>query len=481
MNPKLALFTCLIGAHFAAGTSRVWAEDAPSYPAAHFPDASGWGRNIQRTMRLLAASTPEKRNTVRILFYGQSITEKNWSKLVEDDLRRRFPNANLIVENRALAGFASQMLIKTAETDLYPFQPDLLIFHVYGAHDKYEDIIRRTRERTTAEILMQNDHVTKPADFTEEIDPAKLPPAGQHWEAFMNHNWLPSIAKRYGCELCDQRTLWKAYLTENKLEPKALLRDGVHLNPHGEWFMAQCVNAYLRYDPKLGPSTTEDWVKTYQVGRDVRWKDGKLRLDFEGNRVDVICRPGEAAPAPIRIDGRKPSEWPGLYGFTRAVTSPEGKWPVKWPPIAPIGSLKPLLIEDWSLAVAKDPQSENVFHFSLTGSKTGTDGEGRSDARFVSNSGRIVLETNDWNVPYALSLAGITPVPDAFTVKWKVEPRFVDEFVSPGATSPGIETMVTLAQGLPNGRHTLEISDGDQTPISALRIYRPPLQSNGKE
>ena len=59
-----------------------------------------------------------------------------------------------------LGGFASQLLVKTAETDLYPFQPDLLIFHVYGAHDKYEDIIRRTRERTTAEILLQNDHVT---------------------------------------------------------------------------------------------------------------------------------------------------------------------------------------------------------------------------------------------------------------------------------------------------------------------------------
>lgn len=29
-------------------------------------------------MRLLATSTAEKRNTVRILFYGQSITEQKW-------------------------------------------------------------------------------------------------------------------------------------------------------------------------------------------------------------------------------------------------------------------------------------------------------------------------------------------------------------------------------------------------------------------
>ena len=196
-----------------------------------FGDTNSWGRNIQRTMRLLATSEPQKRNTVRILFYGQSITEQSWCQAVADDLRTRFPNANLVIENRALGGFASQMLVKTAETDLYPFYPDLLIFHVYGAHDKYDDIIRCVRQRTTAEILQQNDHVTSPADFTEETDPVKLwPPNGRDWNAFMNHNWLPAVSKRYGTELCDQRRVWKRYLTENDLQPKQLLIDGVHLN-----------------------------------------------------------------------------------------------------------------------------------------------------------------------------------------------------------------------------------------------------------
>ncbi len=465
------LFTTLL----ASACLAVGAAETPSYPPTKFPDASGWGRNIQRTMRLLATSTPEKRNTVRILFYGQSITEQGWAKLVEEDLRKRFPHANLVVENRALGGFASQMLVKTAETDLYPFQPDLLIFHVYGAHNTYEDIIRRTRERTTAEILMQNDHVNKPADLTEETDPAKVPIQSGKWDAFMNHNWLPSVAKKYGAELCDQRALWKAYLTENTLEPKALLKDGVHLNAHGEWFMAECVKAYLRYDPKLGPAPAEDWVKTYEIAKEVKWADGKLRLDFDGSRVEVICKPGTAAPASVRIDGRKPSEWPELYGFTRAVTKPEGKWLVKWPVIAPIGSQKPLLIEDWTLAVTKDALDDKLFTFALTGSKAGPDGEGRSDARFVSKSGRVVIETNDWNVIYALTLGGINPLPEKFTAKWNVEPRFVDEFVSPGVKDPAIETTVTLAQGLPNVKHSLEISGNETTPIAAIYVYRPAL------
>ncbi len=478
MNRPSCLLTvrALAFAGLVTSASLALCAETQTYPPTHFPDSSGWGKNIQRTMRLLATSTPEHRNTVRILFYGQSITEQKWAGLVEDDLRRRFPHANLVIENRALGGFASQMLVKTAETDLYPFQPDLLIFHVYGAHDKYEDIIRRTRERTTAEILMQNDHVTKSADFTEETDPAKLPPAGKHWDQFMNHNWLPSLAKKYGAELCDQRALWKAYLTENKLEPKALLRDSVHLNAHGEWFMAECVKAYLRYNPKLGPSPAEEWVKTYDVGKDVRWADGKLRLDFEGNRIEVVCKPGAAAPAAVRLDGRKPSEFPELSSLTRAVTKPPGKWLVKWPVIAPIGSSKPLLVEDWTLSAKRaDATNDNLFSFTLTGSKTGPDGEGRSDARFVSKSGRVVIETNDWNVTYTLSLAGIKPVPEAFEVKWKVEPRFVDEFVSPGVTNAATETLVTLASGLPNAKHTLEITGSEATPIAAVRVYRPAM------
>lgn len=448
------------------------------YPLPKLGDTSSWGRNVQRTMRLLATSTPQKRNTVRILFYGQSITEQKWWKAVADDLRARFPNANLVIENRALGGFASQMLVKTAETDLYPFYPDLLIFHVYGAHDKYEDIIRRVRERTTAEILQQNDHVTKPGDLTEETDPAKLwPPDGQHWNAFMNHNWLPAVSRRYGTELCDQRSPWKRYLTDNGLQPKQLLIDGVHLNAQGEFVMAQCVKAYLRYDPALGPATADRWVKTYEVGKDIGWRDGVLRLALEGNRVDVIvdhsCRAvpaGAAPPAAVKIDGRRPSEFPELYGFTRTRARPGGKWP----PIAPVKSENRLVPEDWTMEVVKDSHNPKTFHFTLRGSKTGPDGEGRSDTRFVSRSGRIVIEPEDWNVAYALSLAGVKPVPDRFRVTWSVVPHFVDQFVSPGGVDPAIETAVTLAQGLPNTRHILQIAGDGKTPIAAIRVYCPP-------
>ena len=193
-----------------------------------------------------------------------------------------------------------------------------------------------------------------------------------------------------------------------------------------------------------------------------------MPIDFGGGN--------SAAPAAVTIDGRKPSEIPQLYGFTRAVTKPEGKWPVKWPVVAPISSEKPLLIEDWTLDVKRaNPSNEKEFAFTLTGSKTGADGEGRSDQRFVSKSGRIVITPEDWNASYAIGLAGIKPVPEHFRVMWDVTPLFVDEFVSPGVKTPAIETTVTLAQGLPDAKHTLEISGGAET-IAALRMYQPPLE-----
>jgi hypothetical protein len=431
-------------------------------------------------MRLLATSTPERRNTVRVLFYGQSITEQGWARAVADDLRGRFPHADLVVENRALGGFASQLLVKTAEADLYPFEPDLVIFHVYGAHDKYEDIVRRVRERTTAEVLQQNDHVTKPGDLAEETDPEKLPPDGAHWDAFMNHNWLPAVSKRYRTELSDQRALWKQYLADNNLEPKALLRDSVHLNAHGEFLMAECVKAYLRYDPELGPSPAEEWVQTLAVGTDVKWVDGRLRVEFDGTRVDAIYAPRakgrEPAPAAVTIDGKKPSEFPGTFAPTRALAEPGGKWPV----VAGFGREEPPVVEDWTMEVRKDAADPKAFAFTVSGSVTGPDGSGRSGEKFVSNSGRVVVEPGHWQVDYALALAGVKPVPDAFTVRWKVVSHAADSFAAPDARDPAGGTAVTLARGLPPGKHVLEIVGGPDTPIAAIRVHRPPLAGGTK-
>ncbi len=452
-------------------TAAVAGATAAEYPAPKdLGDPSSLGRGIQRTMTLLATSTPDRRNTVKVLFYGQSITEQDWWKEVAADLKRRFPHANLIIENRALGGFASQRLVKTAETDLYPFYPDLLIFYVYGSHIEYESIIRRTRERTTAEILIQTDHATSDANHTEETDPARLFPNGKIWGAFMNYRFLPGIARKYQCGMVDQRNLWKKYLKQHNLPAPKLLRDGVHLNAHGNYLMAELVKAYLvrRDDVQIDPMNCET-VRTFVVGEDIEWQGEKLTLPFEGNRVDVILRDGASKTAPVSIDGKRPSEIPELYGLTRALARPGGKWPV----VMNLSREKPSVLEDWTMEVTRDPADEKLFHFAVSGSQTGPDGEGRSDQRFVSDSGRVVIAPEDWDVAYALRLAGVRPVPNTFAVRWKVVPHFVDRIEPQGVEDRSVETVVTVAQGLENERHVLEIAGGADTPVAAVRVYGP--------
>jgi len=449
---------------FVTAVAGVGAADFP--PPKWLGDTEHFGKNVQRTMRLLAESTPEKRNTVRVLFYGQSITEQAWWRTVADDLKARFPNANLTIENRAIGGHAAQLLVKTAEADLYPFQPDLVIFHVYGAHDKYEEILRHIRERTCAEILQQNDHVTKPENLKEETDASKLAPGKGDWDAFMNQNWLPSLARKYQTEYCDQRAVWKRYLTDYMLEPKALLKDGVHLNAHGQFLMAEAVKAHLRYDPKLGASPAEEWVKTVPVPA-----DGKL--EFTGNRTDVILT-GSLGPCSVTIDGKKPSGKPGCYAFSRVSSYPQGSWPC----LLKVGSQAPLVAEEWTLTMRNTGGDLAAIEFDVAGSVTGPDGSGKVSERFVSNSKRIALDPEDWNLEFCRKAFG-PHLKDGTAVKWRAEFHGVDQFSGRQTFRGGDEQVETLAQGLTNGPHRLELS-GNLAAATALRIYRPPLAPAAK-
>ncbi len=447
-----------------------------NYPLPLFVgDTNTMGRGVQRTMNLLTSSTPEHKNTVRILFYGQSITEQNWWKLVSEDLRRRFPNANLITENLAIGGHCSQLLVKTAEADLYPFYPDLLIFYVYGSHIEYENIIRRVRERTTAEIAMQTDHVTTDAAITEETDPAKT--AGDPtkpnlvWDLFMNYHFLPDTAKKYGAELIDQRTAWRHYLNDNHLAASKLLRDGVHLNDYGCFVMSELVNPWLRLNPAVDDRAWSNWVRTFEMGKNLQWKSDRVELDFDGNRVDAIVANtlADNADLEVWIDGRRPSSFPELYTFNRV-----SAYQSNWPCLLRVQSAAPLVIEDWTLTLTEMSDDMKNVKFTLQGSKSGADGEGVSTNRFESQSRRIVIDPEDWNLPFCRIVFNHALAP-GFQIHWQVRPLFQDVFHATATQDPTIENTITLAQGLANGHHHLELRGRSAANLAALRVYRPPM------
>lgn len=431
-------------------------------------DPATLGRNIQRSMQLMATSTPEHRNTVRILFYGQSFTKLEWSRAVANDLRTRFPNTHFIIKNRSIGGCASQCLVAPAEHDLYPFYPDLLIFHVFGSHTDYEKIVRKTRETTTAEVMLLTDPYIEPSE----------------WSDRMSYQLIPQIAKRYGAALVDIRRPWKQYLQDQGYSPAKLLAEDGHQNQHGNFLIAELVKRYLVYKPTEAADPS-GLVTTYRVGTDVSFHNGTLTLPFSGNRIDVIAAdPGSTiATGAIQIDGRRPSEFPELYSMTRPnghlgadwIDHPDqGKdWPWEVGAILQVRSRAPLQVEDWTVTITRF-RSGSDFDFTLKGSVTGDDGSGSyADNPFVSKSGRIVIDRTAW---WLQQLKHIT-VTDGFTITWSVVPNFVDTYVPSPIVDPTLEQTTTLAQGLRNGQHILKItsSDGQPLPISAIRVYRPPL------
>ena len=465
---------CIQVAGVAGGT-----EDYP--PPAQVELNHELGRGVQRTIKRLEESTPACRNTVRILFYGQSITEQAWAGKVTEALRKRYPNANLIVENRAIGGFSSNLLVMTAESDLYPFYPDLLIFYDYGRHDCYEDILRRTRERTTAEILLQNDHVGRMSDMDEELDPSKL--SMKQWSSWFPNVFIPSMAEKYHTGMVQQRALWKLYARQVNVDPRNLTVDGCHLNEQGNWLMSGLVSAYLVRRPLYDEPDVDRQIRDYLPGTDWAWQENTLVLPFVGNKIDMIPRAGSSGSVRVFIDGKKPSLLPELYNTSRVSGFPGIGWPI----ISHVGHEKPLVLETWSATATEFSPDGKRFKFKVSGSVTGADGEGTSDKRFVSDSGRVVIEPEAWNMAYSFGLLQGPwsrdnhkvpfTIPDRVVATWTVVPFFMDEFSAASNGDPTSELVMTLAQGLANGPHELQLVRSGQGNIRALRVYQPPLKA----
>lgn len=450
------------------------AQPGPGFPPPKtLGPVASYGANVQRALALMATSTPQKRNTVRVLFYGQSITAGGWTARVARDLRSRFPHADLHIENRAIGGYTSNYLVKTAEADLYPAYPDLVIFHAYGPPADYEAVVRRLRERTTADILHSTDHLTQMhGDAVEEPADAALTPE-QRAHRWQNRVFLPDLARRHGTELADVRGLWRQYLKDHALRVEDLLRDTVHQNDHGDYLLAEIIKPHLRHRPDLPADAWADRVVTHPVGADLRWRDGKLTLPFDGNRVDLVFRPGAGgSPVQVTIDGKRPSEFPELYLATRVHTTSPPRLP---PPVLRVPAAAPRVVEEWTMQITDISRDRAAYKFRVFGSVTGDDGAGEAGKRFVSKSGRVALDPGDFYLTFPLLLHA-DPNLTAVTLKWNVVPLFADAAAAPPARGPGLEAAVTVAQGLRPGSHVLELTGGPDSALEAVRVFRPPLR-----
>ena len=421
---------------------------------------------IQRTMQALTAATAAKPAHIRVLFYGQSITAQAWTKTVQKMLEKRYPTVKFEFLNAAIGGYDSTRLIRTADHDLYPWYPDLLFFHVYGPMDKYEEIVKRVRQRTSAEIVIWTSHFGRDEGkkMTEGVDMVH----DERAEA------IRGVAKKYNCMLVDLRVKWHDYLAENHVAAESLLSDAIHLNPKGCDLYAKCIGEELLRLPELGENpTASGTIVTVPVTDPavIRGADGSLTLRFTGNRVLAVSdgAGGEHVKAAVLLDGQPMDGMQDLWAVSRPSLGPAGIW---MPAINHIASQVAPLAEEWMLTCLPDSTRDGKkIHFDLRGSATGYDGDGWSTTPFVSSSRRVMIEPDDWRVAWTLGYKK-TELPDAFRVTWRSYPLFTRVYASQPA---GARTR--LVQGCRNAEHTLTIRPepaGGNVGIGAFVVHTPP-------
>jgi hypothetical protein len=443
-------------------------------------------QKIARTLEIIRTSTPTNHKVLKVLFYGQSITRSGWHNAVIAHWREKYPNTVFVVENRALGGFASQFLVRTTEQDIAAFYPDLIIFHVYGDHRAYEKILRMFRSQTAADVILQTDHgevLPDPACAEGlQLAPHSKPGCAgvlwvhqRLWHDEMSYHKIPAFAKKYGMAVEPQRVWWRDFLLQKQVDPQSMLmNDGLHPNEKGNELIAEFFNRYF-------DNLVEDWngqteQNVFSISADAaKHSDGIQTVHFHGSRLELLSnQPLEVSS--VMIDKRSPNDIDGCYQVTRS--SPLKSIP-DLPALRRITLLHDHTAEDWAATITNITPDQKFVEFTVRASDTGDQGNGSSSRKFLSKSGQLSIDGEDWMFEWGYALKQV-PLQVPTEVHWSVQyicsgnPEVIDR--GDGTT----EYRYVLGAGLSNGNHTAELTLPPNEPANAVefRAYKPPLQED---
>jgi hypothetical protein len=441
-------------------------------------------QKVSRSLDIIRTSMPANRKVLKVLFYGQSFTGSGWDRAVVEHWHKRYPNTVFVVENRALGGFASPALLRTTEQDIAAFYPDLIIFHVYGNHHAYEQIIHLFRSKTAADIIVQTDHSAELPDppcreglrMTLHQQPGC---AGliwlkqRNWYDEMSYHIIPRIAKEYALAVEPQRTWWRDYLLETDSDPQDFFADGVHLNEKGKALIARFFNRYFDQLVEHVSAREKDNINSIAANTAAD-RNGHETLHFDGTRLELISSTRLFTRLDIRVDGESQDDLDGCYRVTRASsieTVPE------WPMVRRIELRHNHIAEDWTATLTQISPDQKNFAFTVRASKTGDEGAGDSSHDFMSRSGRLNIAAEDWMLQRAYDLKHMA-LRGPLEVKWSVvnDCDGLPEVIDLGEGE--VQYRYVLATGLANRQHTVMLSfrPNDLANVLEFRAYRPLLR-----
>jgi hypothetical protein len=175
----------------------------------------------------------------------------------------------------------------------------------------------------------------------------------------------------------------------------------------------------------------------------------------------------------VTIDERSPKDIDGCYQVTRS--SPLESV-TDWPALRRITLLHDHTAEDWTATITNISPDQKLLDFTVRGSVTGDEGDGNSSRKYVSKSGQLSIDGDDWMFARGYELKHIALQVPA-EVHWSVQyicggkPEVIDR------GNGMMQYRYVLGASLSNGKHTAKLSPPPVAVPDAVefRVYKPPL------
>lgn len=227
--------------------------------------------------------------------------------------------------------------------------------------------------------------------------------------------------------------------------------------------MSEIVSSYFQNKFLINKKDI-DREKLFLINRDFKIENNKIILKCFGNRFDVLLKPKVInGQVTVTIDGNSPSFYKSSYGFTRSSAYPNSNWPAL---LKVTAGTKPLIEETWTIKIKNSNRDLTLFDFDLIGSKTGFDGIGSSDKKFESNSGRINIAPDDWNLAFAISVFK-KPLPADFKITWNAEFNGKNRLEINNKTNHEIR----IAQDMSKEKHVIELVGQAIDSVRGVRCF----------